>query len=133
MFYPLQKKVFIIPVISHSTYYRHKSSLAGAASHLKKKKKKAQLCFPAKAQLKCTWMLAASAQPDAARCTTGRNRERLLRRGGQTLNHGMGQATTRVKEILLCMPQRLCLYQKTRVQSNVSGFSVSRLRAATFS
>lgn len=61
---------------------------------------------PVKAQLKCTWLLAASAEPDAASCTTGRNKAHLLRREGEAIHRIMAwvrQPQKFVKEILLCI------------------------------
>lgn len=102
---PISKKVFIAPVISHSTYCSHKSSLTGAAPHLKGKKSQGTKERGKKRKKKIKRLLskpnevhlvAASAQPDAVSCTSNRNRAHLLRRKGfgQAKNQGFGQATT---------------------------------------
>lgn len=116
---PISKKVFIAPVISHSTYCSHKSSLTGAAPHLKGKKSQGMKERGKKRKKKIKRLLskpnevhlvAASVQPDAVSCTSNRNRAHLLRRKGEAIHRikdWARQPQIFVKELLLCTPRPL--------------------------
>lgn len=126
MFYPFQKR-YLYPC--NRTFHLLRSQrLPHRCSPSPQGKRKVSV----KAQLKCTWLLASSAQSEAASCIRGRSRALSLRGEGEAIHRITASARLPqkfVSEILLCAPQAPT---KTGFQSNFSAFSVTRLRAAIF-
>lgn len=126
MFYPFQKQ-YLYPC--NRTFHLLRSQrLPHRCSPSPQGKRKVSV----KAQLKCTWLLASTAQSEAASCIRGRSRALSLRGEGEAIHRITASARLPqkfVSEILLCAPQAPT---KTGFQSNFSAFSVTRLRAAIF-